>query len=123
MDSVPARVLVVEDDPAVQAAVVALLAPAGYEVTTADDGRAALRILVCSEQKPDLMILDLGMPKVDGATVLAAVRAVRGLERLPVLVLTGEAMIPDYVHRDASSVLEKPFDGPRLLQATSQLLR
>ncbi len=119
----PARVLVVEDDTAVQAAVVALLAPAGYEVTTADDGRAALKILVRSEQKPDLMILDLGMPKVDGATVLAAVRAVRGLERLPVLVLTGEAMIPEYVHRDATSVLEKPFDGPRLLQAASQLLR
>lgn len=88
-----ARVLVVDDDPAVREALVSSLRSEGYEVAEAGDGVAALRQV--EREKPDLVVLDVLMPRMDGLTACRRLRA-RG-EWLPVLMLTARDMVGDRV--------------------------
>jgi DNA-binding response OmpR family regulator len=79
-------VLVVDDEPAMVGAVSALVGRAGHRVVTAYDGNTALRRF--SEERPDLVLLDLAMPGLDGVEVC---RAIRRMSQTPIIVLTGEA--------------------------------
>src|SRR5919202_6150767 len=78
-----ARVLVVDDEPDIRQLVAHLLRRAGHEVTEADNGRAALRSLHTSP--PDLVVLDVSMPELDGWQTL---ERIRDLSDVPVLMLT-----------------------------------
>jgi Response regulators consisting of a CheY-like receiver domain and a winged-helix DNA-binding domain len=79
-------ILVVDDEPAMVGAVSALVGRAGHRVVTAYDGNSALRRF--SEERPDLVLLDLAMPGLDGVEVC---RAIRRMSQTPIIVLTGEA--------------------------------
>jgi CheY-like chemotaxis protein len=83
------RALVIDDDPAVLALLAHGLAEAGVEVLTAADGAAGLRLLVENLLELDLLVTDLQMPGLDGATVVRIIRAEGGERDLAILVLAG----------------------------------
>src|SRR5690554_7179107 len=82
----PGRILVVDDQPGNLRVVGALLSRNGYQVLEASTGRDALRI--AAEQLPDLILLDVLMPDMDGFQVLAEIKRDEALLRLPVVCLT-----------------------------------
>jgi CheY-like chemotaxis protein len=89
----PARVLMVDDDPAALELHAAALAPAGYEVVRAGGGAEGIHL--AHRHKPDVVVLDLMMPEVSGFDVLAALRADPQLRRIPVLVVTAKDLTPE----------------------------
>jgi two-component system, OmpR family, KDP operon response regulator KdpE len=115
------RVLVVDDDPQLTRALRVTLRAAGYEVVTAADGRAALRD--AAAERPDLIVLDLGLPDLDGTEVLAGLRPwFTG----PVLVLSARADSQDKVgalDAGADDYVSKPFDMGELLARLRALHR
>ncbi len=103
------KLLLVEDDPTLRATLERSLARRGIEVQALADGRAALEHWAGAP--PDVVVLDLGLPGMDGLDVLAAARR-RGL-RTPVLLLTARGTVGDRVmglNAGADDYLPKPFD-------------
>ncbi|HEV3229426.1 MAG TPA: response regulator transcription factor [Solirubrobacteraceae bacterium] len=115
------QVLVVEDDDAVRAAVCAVFERAGVRVSQAADGRSALRKLY--EQRPRLVVLDLGLPELDGHATLDRIRDVSDV---PVLVLTGadgEVEKVRLLRAGADDYVTKPFGRQELLARAEALVR
>jgi DNA-binding response OmpR family regulator len=116
-----ARILVVEDQPAVRATVRAALERAGYAVAECADGATA--IVEVSRTGPDLVILDVGLPDMDGMDVLREIR--RGSD-LPVLVLTARGDEFDRVlglELGADDYVVKPFSARELAARVRTILR
>ncbi len=117
-----ARILVVEDQPDLADLVARNLVIEGFEVRTAADGRAVLPLI--RSWKPDLVILDLMLPGMDGFEVL---RALRGTDRrLPVIILSARGEEADKVRGfrlDADQYVTKPFGLLELLERVHALLR
>ena len=87
MEIVKAKVLVIDDEPNVRALLDMLLSREGYDVVFADNGWKGLQLY--RQEHPDVILLDLTMPGLDGVTVLKQIRSVD--PKLPVIVLTGDA--------------------------------
>lgn len=116
-----ARVLVVDDEPAIRDLLSKTLALAEYEVDLAPDGKTALERLRIVPY--DLLITDLRMPGVDGLTVIREGRRLR--PDLPVIIITGyssEASAIEAVNLGVSGYLTKPFRVPRVLAAAAKAL-
>ncbi|MFI4977231.1 MAG: response regulator transcription factor [Solirubrobacterales bacterium] len=116
------RVLVVDDDRAVREALRRVLTLAGYEVQTADGGAAAIELVV--QAVPDAVVLDLGMPDVDGLEVCRRLRLLGN--RVPILMLTAREEVSDRVaglDAGADDYLVKPFDVDELKARLRALLR
>ena len=117
-----ARILLADDDRAIREALTRALTLEGYDVVQAADGAQALVLVESS--KPDVAVLDVMMPNVDGLTVCRVLRAERN--RLPVLMLTARTETPDRVaglDAGADDYLAKPFDLDELLARRRALLR
>ena len=109
----PARVLVVDDEPNILAAVRPLLAGHGYEAVTAMSGRAALDAV--QREPPDVIVLDLGLPDMDGVEVC---RLIREESAVPIIVLSARASEADKVRAldaGADDYVTKPFGAEELL--------
>lgn len=118
----PARLLVVDDEPALRDALESSLAFEGYEVTTATDGYEALDAV--ERDRPDLVLLDIMMPRMDGLTAVRRMRS-RG-DTAPVLMLTARDAVGDRVTGldvGADDYLAKPFELDELLARVRALLR
>ncbi|WP_249522717.1 response regulator, partial [Modestobacter marinus] len=115
------RVLVVDDDPQLRRALRITLRAAGFDVVTAEDGRTALAEAAAAH--PDLVVLDLGLPDLDGTEVLAGLRPwFTG----PVVVLSARGDSSDKVgalDAGADDYVTKPFDMPELLARLRVALR
>jgi putative two-component system response regulator len=109
-------VLVIDDDEAHRHLVSRMLRHEGYRAATADDGEAGLIAVV--EQRPQLVLLDLSLPRIDGYEVCRRLRANAQTATLPVIVLTGHSSLGDMVaalDAGADDVLAKPFQQAELL--------
>ena len=117
-----ARLLVVDDDPGIRYLLEVLLSGSGHEVFLAGSAREALEYL--KRETPDLILLDIMMPDMDGLTLLGRIRAVRRLARVPVILFTGGGRELEGAGKalGADLFLEKPISGRRLKQAVENLL-
>ena len=116
------KLLVVEDDPALQATLARTLERRGFAVAVVGDGLAALQRWAAAP--PDAVVLDLSLPGMDGLQVLAEARA-RGLSA-PVLILTARGTVGDRVlglNAGADDYLPKPFDLDELEARLRALVR
>lgn len=116
------RILVVEDEPGMLATVKLCLSGAGYRVLEAADGARGVQMAI--EEKPDLILLDVNLPKVNGFDACAELRR-QNFDR-PILMLTTRTEIPDRVKglsAGADDYLAKPFDGRELVARIHALLR
>jgi two-component system KDP operon response regulator KdpE len=107
------RILVVDDDPQIVRALRINLRARGYEVDVAGDGRTALK--TAAAHPPDLVVLDLGLPDMDGAEII---RGLRGWSTVPIIVLSGRAEGTDKVgalDAGADDYITKPFGIDELL--------
>ena len=114
------RVLVVDDDPSIQGFLAEALTDEGYTVRTAANGREALAIL--RAWRPDLILLDLMMPEMDGWAFRGEQRAMPSVSDVPVIVLSAARDL-DAKTRDLepAQVFSKPFDLEALLGTIERL--
>jgi two-component system KDP operon response regulator KdpE len=117
----PARILLVDDEPNIQMAVRPLLASSGYDVISAITGRGALEAV--DRHTPDVVVLDLGLPDMDGVDVCRLIREGRNV---PVIVLSARGAEKDKVRAldaGADDYVTKPFGSEELLARIRVALR
>lgn len=118
------RILVIEDNELNRDMLVRRLQRRGFETSVAEDGQQGID--TARTQRPDLILMDMSLPEVDGWTATRTLKADPDTQRIPIIALTAHAMASD---RD--SALEagcddfdtKPVDFPRLLAKIDQVLR
>ncbi len=114
-------VLVVDDDPKIVQLVRAYLEREGFAVKTASDGRTALQLV--GDEMPDLIVLDLMLPELDG---LSVARRVREESDVPILMLSARAAVADRIlgiAEGADDYLPKPFSPAELVVRVKAILR
>jgi DNA-binding response OmpR family regulator len=118
-----ARILVVDDDPDIRRLLCVLLEGEGHAVSSAPDGEQALAMIANDE--PELVVLDVMMPKKDGYTVLKEMKSSGVRESTKVLVLTARAAEADWLRGyklGADQYLTKPFDTEEFIAVIDDLL-
>lgn len=121
MSSTISQILMIEDDPAVQASLTRRLRFEGFAVEIADSGEAGLKAL--ESQTPDLILLDVMLPGIDGFTTAETIRKD---SNVPILMLTAKDSVEDRVDGltcGADDYLVKPFEMPELIARIRALIR
>jgi two-component system OmpR family response regulator len=117
----PNRILVVEDEPEVRALLSMTLELAGYEVDAAPDGHDAL--LQLQHSKPDLILLDLMLPGMDGWQVIDAIRSTPSTRDLRIVAISARFGLLSAFARDVQAFVPKPFDTEVFLDILDEVLR
>lgn len=118
-----ARVLIVEDEESILLSLEFLLNKEGYRVSTARDGAAALQLL--GQSAPDLVLLDVMLPLIDGYSLCRAIRADPALTRTRIMLVTArgrEAEVARGLALGADAYLTKPFSTRELMARVRALL-
>jgi two-component system alkaline phosphatase synthesis response regulator PhoP len=122
------KILTVDDDPGIRSALAMILEPAGYQVVTAENGVQALE--KAASESPDLILLDVMMPEMDGFAACAKLKSSPDTQDIPVVLLTGVAdhitdskyPIDGVMRAEADEYLPKPFDNEKVLSVVADLL-
>jgi len=120
---VPARILIVEDNPGNRELMEYLLRAAGHEVATAENGDTGL--LRAARERPDLILLDIEMPVADGHETVEALKRDSELRRIPTIAVTAFAMVGDreqMLREGFDGYLTKPIDPERFVAQVSEYL-
>ncbi|MGQ9896743.1 MAG: response regulator [Acidobacteriota bacterium] len=127
MTNTKKHILVVDDDADVRELLVELLACSGYEVSTAEDGIGAMMLL--KKRVPDLIILDIMMPVIDGTHLIQVIRANNNPEmwRVPILICSASEKIDEVLESSEFNLapedcLRKPFETSDLLRRVADRL-
>ncbi len=116
------KILVADDEQELVSAITTRLAASGYEVLTARDGAQALELAI--REKPDLILLDVLMPIMDGYACLRQLNAKLGRGKIPVMVLTSRDYMKDlFALEGVEDYVIKPFDGDELLERIERILK
>ena len=118
------KVLIVDDEPDVVRLIEFRLQKEGLDVVSCGDGRTALKLL--DDEKPDLMILDIMMPLLDGMEVLRQIRSHRTTSRIPVIMLTAKTAsvtVDEARQLWVSDYIMKPFDPEKLVAKVKKALK
>jgi len=118
------RVLIVDDEEDLVKIVAFTLKHAGYDILTAYNGNEGLR--AAQEEKPDLIILDLMLPKMDGYKICALLKANSKYSHIPIIIFTARAQETDKEmskEAGANAYISKPFEPEVLLDMVKKLLR
>ena len=118
------RILIVEDDPDIAHLVARYLDKAGFATERAASGREALQVL--SSRPPELIVLDLMLPHVDGLEICRTVRSTSAIAAIPIIMLTARAEETDRIvglELGADDYLAKPFSPKELVARVRALLR
>lgn len=118
-----ARILAVDDDEKVRRVIQALLTPHGYEVIPARDGQEAITAM--TKTKPDLVLMDIFMPNMDGYTALGMIKNDVATRQIPVVMVTavGQKLNKKLAEElGAAGYITKPFKSPELLDIIDRLL-
>ena len=118
------RILVVDDEADISTILSVTLRRAGFEVETAGDGVEAIDQI--RRQPPDLVILDVMMPRADGLETLKRIREHAPTAQLPVIMLTAKAQLADKIQgfdRGADDYVAKPFEPSEMLARVQSLLK
>ncbi|MEW8027616.1 MAG: response regulator [Candidatus Thiodiazotropha sp.] len=117
-------ILIVDDEPNIVLSVEYLMKREGYQVMTASDGQVAMEVI--ADTRPDLLILDVMMPRKNGFEVCREIRADPALSGLPILMLSAkgrEAEIKKGISLGADAYITKPFSTHDLVDKVNQLLQ
>ena len=118
------KILIVDDEVDTLRLVGLMLERQGYEIIAAENGEQALEEV--EKDAPDLILLDVMMPGMDGPTTLKNLKQVPGLEQTPVIFLTAKVQpneIQDYIDLGAVDVIAKPFDSMKLADQIHDILK
>ena len=116
-------IMVVDDNPDIITIVKTILEGKGFTVFSASSGQELLNLL--KNQKPDLLILDIMMPEMDGLEVLTQLKAVTDTARIPVILLTAKVQYEDVLggyKLGADYYITKPFTSTQLINGINLLL-
>lgn len=116
-----AKILVIDDDARDRGLVSAVLEEKGYEVMLADNGRVGL--MLCHQQLPDAVVLDLNMPEIDGPSILQQLRILH--PTLPVVVFSGHStqdVQEEMLNEGATAFIQKAFSLDMLGAALREVL-
>jgi CheY-like chemotaxis protein len=116
-------IMVVDDNPDIITIVKTILEGKGYQVLSASSGQELLNLLV--DRKPDLIILDIMMPEMDGLEVLGRLKAVTETASIPVILLTAKVQYEDVLggyKLGADYYITKPFTSTQLVNGINLLL-
>jgi DNA-binding response OmpR family regulator len=117
------KILIVDDEPDLVEIVSSSLIESGYLVITASDGEEGLKKAI--EESPDLILLDIMMPKMDGYEFLNKLKRTRGLWHIPVVMVTAKGETRSILKSQdlqASDYLIKPFDANKLLNMVGRYI-
>ncbi|KPK99198.1 MAG: hypothetical protein AMJ95_00115 [Omnitrophica WOR_2 bacterium SM23_72] len=118
------RILVIDDEVEVVDLLKKRLEKAGYQVVTATDGPQGFKVAV--DEKPDLILLDIIMPDVDGLTVLRQLKAQESTSNIPVVMVSAKSMTDSIFEArkyGATDYIIKPFQWDELLKFVKRYLR
>ncbi len=119
----PKKILIVDDEPDILKVVQFRLSRRGYEVILATNGKEALEKI--AQEKPDLVLLDVIMPVLDGLEVCKRLKEDESLKKIPVVMLTAQGTVNEekLLSTHADGWIKKPFDPEELFQAVERFLK
>ena len=111
------KILLVDDDETFRSLISVTLNSAGYtDVTAAESGEAALRLLANTDTPFDAFLIDIRMPGIDGIELCSCIRSMARYKKSPIIMITAfpdRVSMEDAFHAGASDYVSKPVDGPR----------
>jgi DNA-binding response OmpR family regulator len=111
-------ILILEDEQGIRELFRDVLEEAGYRVIVGKDGEEGLRLV--RDERPDLVVSNVRMPKLDGVRTTRAIRADASLDGMPIILMSGAATSMNHAPSDA--FLEKPFQLDTLIETVARLL-
>ena len=118
------KILIVEDDPQLAKVLFRQLEAVGYRPLNAYNGEEGL--VLAKKENPDLMVLDIGLPVMDGKTLCEIIKINPATRGIKIIMLTGERMVGDMEDsfaKGADTYMNKPYDFTKLLARIKELLK